>query len=159
MKILKSPNFSQSPPPIQTLGQPILGRHTKISQYVPLGKQSSHVKKILELPEAQPLKVIEGYAEMMENRGSLKSDEADLGVAMKSAAQEYFDTPKPTKDDSYNAASSVTEKNQASKAFLDKLKGTGTLWRFNTIYIKNRTKNQTICHWVIFFRKAYMYIS
>ena len=72
---------------------------------------------MLELPEGRDLTVIQGYSEMVKNRTSQKSTPDDDS---KSAAKEYFDSVKLSKDDNFEPAttdkSSVTEKNEATTA-------------------------------------------
>ena len=114
MHILNRPKFSLSPPAnLSTRGQAILGRYPKISQYVPMGKTSTHVKETLKLPEAEPLRVVEGYKKMMHDRAPEATSPANADF--KEAASEYFQATKPTKDESYEPGS-ITEKNDAKQA-------------------------------------------
>ena len=81
-----------------------------------MGKTSKNVTKMLELPEGRDLTVIQGYSEMVKNWTSQKSTPDD---DLKSAAKEYFDSVKLSKDDNFEPAtdkSSVTEKNEATTA-------------------------------------------
>ena len=83
---------------------------------VVMGHQSQRVKDLLQLPEAEPVKVIKGYEKM--------GDEGDLGKTTESApkdlqaaSKQFFDSVKQSKDDWYDAESStVTEKNEATLA-------------------------------------------
>ena len=115
MHILSKPHFSVSPPPSRTLGQTILGRDVaRVSQMVVMGHQSQKVKDLLQLPEAEPVKVIKGYEKMV--------DEGDFGKTtdsapkdLQEASKQFFDSVKQSKDDSYDAEpSTVTEKNEAT---------------------------------------------
>ena len=81
-----------------------------------MGHQSQRVKDLLQLPEAEPDKVIKGFKKMV--------DEGDLGKTTESApkdlqasSKQFFDSVKQSKDDWYDAESStVTEKNEATLA-------------------------------------------
>ena len=117
MRILSRPNFTNSPAlTTHTIGQPLIGQHRNLYQYVPMQKTAKSVTKMLELPEGRDLSVIAGYSEMVKNRTSHKSTpDEDL----KSASKEYFDSVKLTKDNNFEPAtekSSVTEKNEAETA-------------------------------------------
>ena len=49
-------------------GQPILGhQQAKYTHFVPMGDTSSHIKKLLEIPESDmaPLKPFDGYNEIL----------------------------------------------------------------------------------------------
>ena len=117
IRILSRPNFTNSPAlTTHTIGQPLIGQHRNLYQYVPMQKTAKSVTKMLELPEGRDLSVIAGYSEMVKNRTSHKSTpDEDL----KSASKEYFDSVKLTKDNDFEPAtekSSLTEKNEAETA-------------------------------------------
>ena len=113
-KILSRPHISLSPPAnTQTIGQGILGHKARLSQYVPMGTKSPRVQKLLQLPEAEPMKVIEGYKEMMKNPPEAEEKDADYNAA----ADQYLKSEKPVSDDSYEPPKTfVTAKNEATAA-------------------------------------------
>ena len=94
MRILSKPNFSVSPPPARTLGQPILGRDVaRVSQMVVMGHQSQRVKDLLQLPQAEPVKVIKGYEKMVDE-GDLGKTSASAPEDLKEASKQFFDSVK-----------------------------------------------------------------
>ena len=114
-RILSKPTISLCPPAnTQTIGQGILGHKARISQYVPMGRKSARIQKLLQLPEAEPMKVVEGYKEMAKN---LPQQAKGNNEDFKAAAEEFLKSEKPISDDSYEPPKTfVTEKNEASAA-------------------------------------------
>ena len=113
-RILSKPNISLNPPAnTQTIGQGILGHKARISQFVSFGRKSPRIQKLLQLPEAEPMKVINGYKEMVQDQPREKEGDADFNAA----AKEYLKSEKPVSDDSYDPPKTfVTEKNEATAA-------------------------------------------
>ena len=80
MRILTKPRFSLSPPMGEFRGQPVLGRQVGVSQYVSMGQQSNQMKKMLQLPETEPIKVVKGYEKIAEDRVEPTTSADDLKI-------------------------------------------------------------------------------
>ena len=115
-KTLTKPRFTNSPPFTPTVGQAILGKRKRLAQYFNMGKASKEIKEMLELPEAEPLKLLEGPKELpQKDMPSKASEDAEF----KKAATAYIESPKPVSDDSYEPPKEtlpVMEKNSATLA-------------------------------------------
>ena len=124
MRTLDRPLFSKSPPLAQTMGQPILGHRPRISQYVPMGKQSKQIQNLLDIPEDAPQTLVQGSSELLKN-----SEPAPVDSQIKIDAENYVAEPKLTPDDDYSIPdppSGLTAKNQADSSTIVALSQTTT---------------------------------
>ena len=73
------------------MGQP------KYTHFVPLGEESKHLKKLLELPESDtsPPKLVKAYNEMLKEPQGKEPVVVDS--TFKEASQQYLNAPKANK--------------------------------------------------------------
>ena len=111
-KILNRPTFSTSPPFGKSVGQPLLGQTPRVWKYEIMESPSEKIKETLSLPETEPVHVVKGY-DILSKDMETRTPKSDLN----SAAEEYFQEVKTSRQDSYNEEpSSVVEKNEAALA-------------------------------------------